>query len=142
MEHVSSQPMNTVVEKAALLIQSDALAAAALTESFESVGFSSIRVVATIELAEVLLKSWTPDVVVLGPEMAEGEVLTKLTTASPAADQPVVVTSGYGEQSDPKLVWNFGGLGRPLSSMDLAVRVSFAVASKAVAKIPHSMMTH
>ena len=143
MEHLSCQPMNTVVEKGALLIQSDSLAAAALTESFESVGFGSVRVAATLEMAEVLLKSWTPDIVVVGPEMAEGEVQQMLNaTTATVADLPFVVTSGYGDKSDPKLAWGFGGLGRPLSSMDLAVRAAFAVVSKAVSQIPHSFMTH
>lgn len=144
MEHVTSQTMNTVVEKAALLIQSDLLAAAALAESFESVGFGSVRVVATMEMAEVLLQTWTPDIVVVAPEMADVDVQHMLSASATRAetDQPVVVTSGLGDQTDPKLVWNFGGLGRPLSSLDFAVRAAFAVVSKSVAQIPHSSMTH
>ena len=136
--------MNTVVEKAALLIQSDTLAAAALTESFESVGFGSIRVAATLEIAEVLLKSWTPDIVVVGPEMAEGDVQQMLTASAAGTETelPMIVTSGYGDNTDPKLVWDFGGLGRPLSSLDLAVRAAFSVVSKSVAQIPHSKLWH
>jgi DNA-binding response OmpR family regulator len=144
MEHLSSEPMNTVVEKAALLIQSDTLAAAALAESFETVGFGSVRVAATLEMAEVLLRSWTPDIVVVGPEMVEGDVQQVLTAAvGMENNQLVVVTSGYGDKADPKLQgWGFGGLGRPLSSMDLAVRAAFAVVSKSIAHIPHSLMLH
>lgn len=123
--------MSSVIDKYALLIQPDALAAAALTESFESAGFASVRVVATIEGAEVLMQHWKPDIVVVGPELAQDERL-KLLSVGNAVDQPVVVTSGYGQQSDPQLTWGVGNLGQPLSSLDLAVRAAFAVVSKSV----------